>query len=85
MTATASALVFPDWPLMGGSLVPAVTDVTAAHVLHRWVAAFVGLIVVALAVVAWRTQRDHPTLVRLAVGAAVLFAIQVVDRRARRS
>ena len=57
---------------------PAVTDVTAAHVLHRWVAAFVALIVATLAVVAWRTQRDHPTLVRLAVGAAVLFAIQVV-------
>ena len=32
----------------------------------------------ALAVVAWRTQRDHPTLVRLSVGSAVLFAIQVV-------
>ena len=42
VTATASALVFPDWPLMNGSLVPAITDVTAAHVLHRWVAAFVG-------------------------------------------
>ena len=27
---------------------------------------------------AWRTQRERPTLVRLAVGAAVLFAIQVV-------
>ena len=39
VTATASALVFPDWPLMNGSLLPAVTDVTAAHVLHRWVAA----------------------------------------------
>ncbi len=78
VTATSSALVFPDWPLMGGSLIPAVTDVTAAHVLHRWVAAVVGLIVVILAVVAWRTQRDHPTLVRLAVGAAVLFALQVV-------
>ena len=38
----------------------------------------VGLIVAGLAVVAWRTQRDHPTLVRLSVGAAVLFAIQVV-------
>ena len=36
-----------------------------------------GVIVAALAVVAWRTQRDHPTLVRLAVGSAVLFAIQV--------
>jgi protoheme IX farnesyltransferase len=77
VTATASALVFPDWPLMNGTLLPTVTDVTAAHVLHRWVAAVVGAIVVALAVVAWRTQRDHPTLVRLAIGSAVLFAIQV--------
>ena len=77
VTATASALVFPDWPLMNGTLLPALTDVTAAHVLHRWVAAVVGAIVVVLAVVAWRTQRDHPTLVRLAVGSAVLFAIQV--------
>ncbi len=80
VTATSSALVFPDWPLMNGSLLPALTDVTAAHVLHRWVAALVGVFVVILAVVAWRTQRDHPTLVRLAVGSAVLFAIQVVDR-----
>jgi protoheme IX farnesyltransferase len=78
VTATSSALVFPDWPLMDGSLIPQITDVTAAHVLHRWVAAFVAVIVAALAVVAWRTQREHPTLVRLAVGAAVLFAIQVV-------
>jgi protoheme IX farnesyltransferase len=78
VTATSSALVFPDWPLMNGTLLPAVTDVTAAMVLHRWVAAVVGLVVIALAVVAWRTQRDHPTLVRLAVGTAILFAIQVV-------
>ena len=77
VTATSSALVFPDWPLMNGSLLPALTDVTAAHVLHRWVAAVVGAIVAVLAVVAWRTERDHPTLVRLAVGSAVLFAIQV--------
>jgi heme o synthase len=77
VTATASALVFPDWPLMNGSLLPAVTDATSAHVLHRWVAAVVGVIVAILAVVAWRTERDHPTLVRLAVGSAVLFAVQV--------
>jgi protoheme IX farnesyltransferase len=77
VTGTDSALVFPDWPLMGGTLVPALTDVTAAQVLHRWVAAVVGVILLALVVVAWRTQRDRPTLVRLAVGAAVLFALQV--------
>jgi len=78
VTATDSALVFPDWPLMGGTLVPPVTDVTGAHVLHRWVAAVVGLIVLAVAVSAWRTQRDRRTLVRLAAGAAVLFGAQVV-------
>jgi heme o synthase len=78
VTATSSALVFPDWPLMDGTLFPPVTDVTAAHVLHRWVAAFVAVIVAGQAVVAWRTQRDHPTLVRLAVGAAIVFAVQVL-------
>jgi protoheme IX farnesyltransferase len=78
VTATDSALVFPDWPLMNGSLVPALTELTSAHVLHRWVAAVVGVIVAILAIGAWRTQRDHPTLVRLAIGVAALFAVQVV-------
>ena len=39
VTATDSALVFPDWPLMNGSLSPALTELTSAHVLHRWIAA----------------------------------------------
>ena len=45
VTATDSALVFPDWPLMSGTLIPPLTDATAAHVLHRWVAVVVGLVV----------------------------------------
>jgi heme o synthase len=78
VTATDTALVFPDWPLMGGSLVPPLTEVSSAHILHRWVAGLVGLVVAAAAIAAWRTQRAHPTIVRLALGAAALFAIQVV-------
>ena len=78
VTATSTALVFPDWPLMGGSLVPPLTDATTPMALHRWVAGIVGLVVIALAVVAWRTQRDHPTLLRLALGTAALYAVQVV-------
>jgi protoheme IX farnesyltransferase len=78
VTATDTALVYPDWPLMGGTLFPPLADPMAAHVLHRWVAAVVGVIVVAIAVVAWRSQRDHPTLVRLAAWSAVLFVIQVI-------
>jgi protoheme IX farnesyltransferase len=77
VTATDSALVFPDWPLMGGTLVPPLTEMTGAHVLHRLVAAVVGAVVLAVAVAAWRTQRNRTTLVRLSVGAAGLFALQV--------
>ena len=35
------SLVFPDWPLMGGTLFPPLTELTSAHVLHRWVAVVV--------------------------------------------
>lgn len=75
---TDAALVFPDWPLMGGSLIPPLAEPSSAHILHRWVAAVVGVIVAAVGVVAWRTRRQDSTIVRLAVGAAGLFAIQVV-------
>ncbi len=78
VTATDSALVFPDWPLMGGSFAPPLTAATSAHVLHRWIAALVGIIVAGVALVAWRTQREHGTIVRLAIWAAGLFAAQVV-------
>jgi protoheme IX farnesyltransferase len=73
-----SALIFPDWPLMGGSLAPQLTELTSAHVLHRWVAALVGAIVAVVALVAWRTQRDHPAIVRLALTAAGLYLVQVL-------
>ncbi len=79
VTATPNAaLVFPDWPLMGGMLLPAITSVDSAQVLHRYVAVVVGLIVVGIGLVAWRTQRDHPATVRLAVLAAILLPIEVV-------
>ena len=78
VTATSSALVFPDWPLMGGTFLPPITDVTSAQVLHRYVAAIVGVIVLVIAIVARRTQGEHPRLVRLATWSAILFAIQIV-------
>jgi protoheme IX farnesyltransferase len=78
VTATAQWYAFPDWPLMNGSLFPPLTDGTAAHALHRWVAIVVGLIVAAVAVAAWRTQRSNRTIVRLALISTVLFPIQAV-------
>jgi len=79
VTAANAWNVFPDWPLMGGSAFPPlVGDKVTAHVLHRWVAVGVGLIVVAVAIVAWRTQRRQRALVALAVAAALLYPVQSV-------
>jgi protoheme IX farnesyltransferase len=78
VTAANAALIFPDWPLMGGTFFPPLTELTSAHVLHRRIAVVVGVIVVGIAIVAWRTQRDRPWVVRLAVLSAVLFPIQAV-------
>ena len=78
VTAADAALIFPDWPLMGGTFFPPLTDLTSTHVLHRWVAVVVGLIVAAVAIAALRTQREHRTIVRLAVAAAILYLGQAI-------
>jgi protoheme IX farnesyltransferase len=78
VTAADAALIFPDWPLMGGTFFPPLTDLTSVHVLHRWVAVVVGLIVAAVWLAAWRTQRGNRAIIWLATTAAVLFPIQAV-------
>ena len=78
VTATSQWYVFPDWPLMNGSLLPPLSEDTSAHVLHRWVAIVVGLIVSVVAVAAWRTQRENKAILRLTLAAAILFPIQAV-------
>jgi protoheme IX farnesyltransferase len=79
LTATGGALAFPDWPLMDGGILPAFDDApTTAHILHRWVAGLVGILVAAVAIAAWRTRRPSPWVVRPAVLAAALYAVQVV-------
>jgi len=79
VTAANAWNVFPDWPLMGGTPFPPLAgDQVVAHVLHRWVAVVVGLIVAAIAVAAWRTQRRNRVLVGLAVTAAILYPVQAL-------
>jgi protoheme IX farnesyltransferase len=78
VTATSQWYVFPDWPLMNGTLLPVLTDANSAHVLHRWVAIVVGLIVAAVFVAAWRTRPRTRPIVRLATIAAILFPIQAI-------
>jgi protoheme IX farnesyltransferase len=64
VTVNAAALVFPDWPLFDGQLIPTwATDPRAAelqmhHFAHRVVAAIVGLIMLWATIVTWRVARD---------------------------
>jgi heme o synthase len=78
VTATGQWYAFPDWPLMGGSLFPPLDDATSTHVLHRWVAIIVGLVVAAVVLLAWRTQRANRAILRLALIAGVLYPVQAI-------
>jgi protoheme IX farnesyltransferase len=78
VTATGQWYAFPDWPLMGGSLFPPLDEASSAQVLHRWIAIIVGLIVAAVFLLAWRTQRSNRPVHRLALVAAALYPIQAL-------
>ncbi len=94
VTASGASLVFPDWPLFNGQLLPqlsadpAIASLQMAHFLHRIVAAVVGLFVVGAAVVVWRAvraaRRGGPPvaggeqLLMLTGTAAALYAVQVI-------
>jgi protoheme IX farnesyltransferase len=84
VTANKAGLVFTDWPLMNGALVPTspvdavVRSLYEIHELHRYVAGIVGLIVWATAIAAWRTQASRPVIVRLGVSLGVVFTGQAV-------
>jgi protoheme IX farnesyltransferase len=64
------------WPLCGDLAFPTVGP-SATAMLHRYVAAIVGLLVVAACVEAWRHRRDAPGLGPLAIATGVIFLAQV--------
>ncbi|MGZ6296274.1 MAG: heme o synthase [Candidatus Limnocylindrales bacterium] len=89
---SGASLVFPDWPLFNGQLVPAlspdpaVAALQVAQFLHRVVAVVVGLIVVVTAWVAWRRYdrgrwgpaAARPALLFLTGSAAALYLVQSI-------
>ena len=92
VTAIGAALIYPDWPLFGGQILPAFSNQPAvaalqqAQFLHRIVAVVVGLVVLATAWVAWRRYEPgrwgppaaRPTLLALTGTAAALYLVQAI-------
>jgi heme A synthase len=67
---------FHGWPFCNGDLVPGLDLNTIIEYSHRTVAGIVGLMTIALAVLAWRRQRGNRALVRTAIAAVVLVIAQ---------
>jgi heme o synthase len=85
VTANDAALVFPDWPLMNGTLLPIgpstpsdVAALYATHALHRYVAALVLLILIGVWAAARRMQPRNPRLLRIAGIVLAAFVLQVI-------
>lgn len=57
VTSTGSGLAVPDWPLSFGQVFPEMEGGVAYEHGHRMVAAFVGLLTLALAIWLWKSER----------------------------
>lgn len=76
--ATGSGLGCPDWPTCHGGIVPPHEQEALIESTHRFVAALVGLLVIATAVLAWRHYRGAPAVLWPAIAAVPLVGIQGV-------
>jgi heme o synthase len=76
--ASDAQLVFTDWPLMDGRLVPTLGGAATAMFLHRALAAIATLLVLWTAIRARTDVGRHATSVRLSTLALVLFVAQIV-------
>jgi len=65
------------WPLCDDGAFPAL-GAPAIHMAHRWVAGFVGVVLIAACWQAWRHRREAPGLGAFALLTAAAFAVQVV-------
>ena len=69
---------FHGWPLCNGDVVPGASLNTAVEYAHRAVASTVGVLLFAVALLAWRRYREHRQLVRAAFAAAALVVVEGV-------
>ncbi|MDQ3785056.1 MAG: COX15/CtaA family protein [Actinomycetota bacterium] len=79
VTGADAGYVFPDWPLMNGSLLPNLAvESYAIHWAHRVLAALVGVVVALFAVKVVRRRGAMPGAARLAHAVAGGYVLQIV-------
>lgn len=75
---TASGLGCPHWPLCTAKAIPLDRRASVIEYSHRAVVALVSVLVVAVAVSAWRSYRSRPDLLWPALAAVVLVPMQAL-------
>jgi len=75
---TDSGLGCPDWPLCHGKLIPPAEFHTLIEYSHRLSATLLGILVLATAVLAWRSHRNDPRLTVSTTLGLVLVVIAAV-------
>ena len=75
---TGSGLGCPDWPLCYGQPLPPPQFEAIIEVTHRFLAGFVGILVVLVAVGAWRGYRKEPWVFRPALAGLGLVVVQIL-------
>ena len=65
------------WPLCNGSLLPALRTTTLIEFSHRWVTTIATVLIVALVIAAWLSQRRHRRVVVGSTLAGVLLLVQI--------
>ncbi len=66
----------PDWPLCHGRVIPRTDKHTLIEYSHRFTASTTGLLVLSIAVVAWRSHRNTPRILYPSLLAFGLVVIQ---------
>src|SRR5688572_16091028 len=74
---TESGLGCPDWPLCYGKVIPPFELTALIEYTHRSVALIGGLLVIAVAVMAWRHYREDRWVSVPALAVIALLAIQI--------
>ena len=78
VTGTDTGLLYPDWPLMGGTLFPPITELSTPMILHRYATAIVALILISSLWIVRREQGSPAHVRQLLTYATVVFAVQCV-------